>query len=209
MALDTYANLKLEIADWSHRNDLNPKIDTFIDLCETEIYINNAEPLEARSAETRAAIATKITDRFVALPTDYQSTRNLRIQITDGESYKMKFRAPAQLNIISAVGMPQFFTITDQIEFDRISDQVYTGEIQYYAEFTPLSASNATNFVLTNWPNIYLFGCLWALNLHTENPAEAGQYYQQFISAIKGANTLENKGRYGPAPVMSVEGTKP
>ena len=36
MSLDTYANLKLEIIDWSHRDDLDLKIDTFIEMAEQE-----------------------------------------------------------------------------------------------------------------------------------------------------------------------------
>jgi len=207
MSLDTYANLKLELQDWSHRDDLSLKLDTFIDMAETEIYVNDKEPLEARDAETRVTIVTSTTSRFIALPAGFQSARKLRIQIENGESIPIHFRTPEQLNLISVEGIPRFFTVTDQIEFDRISDTVYTGEIQYYKEFTKLSSTNATNFVLDNWPNIYLHGCLWALFLFSEEFEVAGVHYAQFISAIKGANTLTNKGRYGPTPVMRVEGT--
>ncbi len=325
MSLDTYVNLKAEIIDWSHRDDLNTRIDSFIDLAETEMLSNTVEPLRLRATETLVDFFTNTTTRFAALPSDYQSGRKLRIQGTETEiladpefdtasaagvdtadytipanasitggvlvftaaetatgkfsvevkkyrleyeiavaaltthtlggvslnltvgvhnhqitttattahsivsdttselkyfrmreidaerSDPLRFRTPEQLNIRNAsdVGMPSFFTITDQIEFDRISDQVYPGELQYYADFTALSSSNTTNTVLTNNPNIYLFGSLWALRMHTEQPDSAARYYQMFINAIKGANLKDKMGRYGPAPVMRVEGSTP
>jgi hypothetical protein len=209
MALDNYANLKAEIIDWSHRDDLDTRIDSFIDLAETEMLSNNIEPLRLRSGETLASFTTSTSTRFVALPTDYQSSRKLRIQIVNGESMSLRYRTPEQLNIKSSVGLPSFFTITDQIEFDRISDQAYSGEIQYYADFTALSTSNTTNSVLTNNPNVYLYGALWALRIFTEQPDSAANYYNMFISAIKGANLKDKMGRYGPAPEMRIEGSTP
>ncbi len=209
MSLDTYENLKAEIIEWSGRDDMDEAIDTFIDMAETEMYANDFDVLQIRDGEVRAAFSTSITDRFAALPTGYQSQRKMRIQIENGESIELKFRTPAQLNILSAEGLPAFFTITDQIEFNRISDQVYTGEIQYFQDFTPLSDSNATNAVLTRFPNIYLFGALWALKLKAEQPISAAEYYQRFIGAIKGANNKDKLGRYGVAPVMRVEGPTP
>ncbi len=209
MSLSDYDGLKAEIIDWSHRDDLDLKIDTFIDLAESEMLANTVEPLQLRSEETLTAFATNTSDRFAALPAGYQSSRKLRIQIADGESYELYYRTPSQLNIISSTGQPQFFTVTDQIEFDRVSDQVYNGEIQYYQDFTALSSSNTTNDVLTNFPTIYLSGAMWALKTYTEEPQAAAGYYQSFISAIRGANKKDWLGRYGPAPVMRVEGYTP
>lgn len=209
MSLDTYANLKDEIISWSHRDDVDLKIDTFIDLAESEMLANAVEPLQLRGEETLVVFATNTSDRFVALPAGYQSLRKARIQIANGESYEIFYRTPAQLNLISSAGMPRFFTVTDQVEFDRVSDQIYAGEFQYFQDFTALSSSNTTNTVLTNHPTIYLFGALWSLKKHTEEPQAAAGYYQDFINAIRGANKKDWLGRYGPAPVARVEGATP
>jgi len=209
MSLDTYDNLKLEIIDWSHRDDMDQRIDTFIDIAEAEMLSNVVEPLQLRGEETLVAFATSITDRFVALPSGFQSMRKVRIQIVDGESYELEYRTPSQLNILSSVGMPRFFTVTDQIEMERVSDQVYAGEFQYIQDFTALSDANTSNTVLANHPNVYLFGALWALYRHVNQEDEATRYYVDFINAIKGANNKAEIGRYGPAPVMRVEGRTP
>lgn len=208
MSLDTYANLKLEIIDWSHRDDLDLKIDTFIDMAESEMFSNAIEPLKSRNEEARTSFSTSTSNRFVALPTGFQSARKLRIQITDGESITLTYRTPNALNLYSNAGLPLFYTVTDQIEMDRTSDQVYTGEIQYYKRFTALSSGNTTNAVLTNYPNIYLYGALWALKNHVDLPNEAQYYYNLFIQAIKGANKEQERG-IGAAPQMKVDRRTP
>lgn len=209
MSLDSYANLKQEVIDWCHRDDMSLKIDTFIKLAETEMLNNNIEVLQTRDIESLVDFSTNTTDRFVSLPTGYKSMRKIRIQIDNGRSTKLEFKTPSQLQILSTTGQPYFFTVTDKIEMERVSDQVYSGEIQYYKSFTALSSDNTTNSVLTNNPNIYLFGALHQLFLHAEDDVKAGKYYDKFINAIRGANNADKEGRYGVAPAMRIEGSTP
>jgi len=54
MALDTYANLKASVIDFSHRNDVSNKIDDFILLAEEAMYANPDFPLQLRQMETRS-----------------------------------------------------------------------------------------------------------------------------------------------------------
>jgi hypothetical protein len=211
MSLDTYANLKLEIIDWSHRDDLDLKIDTFIDLAETEMFSNRIEPLRLTSSETRATASMDSTtpSRYLELPDGFVEMRKLRIQIENGESYEVFYRTPGQLNVKSSEGRPDFFTVTSQLEFDRNPDIAYSVEMQYMKKFTALSSSNTTNYILTNHPTIYLYGALWAVKKYSEEYNEAEYYYSLFINSIRGANKVANTKRYGPAPVMRVEGYTP
>ena len=96
--------------------------------------------------------------------------------------------------------------IGNQIQFDRTPDAEYTLEIQYYKKATALSSVNLTNEILTNHPSIYLFGALAALFSYSLDTEQQMKYTQMFISAIKGANKADKKGRYGPAPSMSIQG---
>lgn len=216
MSLTTYSNLKIELIDWSHRDDLDTRIDTFIDIAESKMFSpgrdpmgRQCQPLKLRGMESEETITTSTSVRTVALPTGYQSARKMRIQITNGESVEIFYRTPAQLELISTVGMPRFFTITDVIEFDRISDIAYTGYLQAYIEFTALSSGNTTNVVLTNHPDIYLHGCLAALYEFSGEYDVAQHHWQMFYDAIRGANNKADQGRYGPAPQMRMEGATP
>ena len=221
MAIDTYADLKREIVNWSHRDDVevgdtlsvptNITAATVIDIAESEMLANEDEPLKLISEDTRATASMDATtpSRYLALPDGYQKMRKLRIQIENGESVEIHYRSPGQLEVLSTTGMPRFFTVTSQLEFDRVPDIAYSVEMQYLKDFLPLSTTNTTNQVLTDHPNIYLFGGLWALNNWAEQEQVAQRYYQQFISAIRGANKKAKLGRYGPAPMMRVEGWTP
>ena len=207
MALDTYANLKQEIIEWSYRDDLDLKIDTFIRIAEAEMFANTTEILKMRSQETLDTTATT-TSRLIALPTGYQSMRSMRLTLNSNLS-NLRYSAPEQMIRKQGSGLPQFFTVTDQIEFDRTPDAAYTIEFQYYAIPTGLSSSNTTNVVLTTNPNIYLFGALWALFSHAGEDDESNKYYQRFMGAIAGSNRKDKEGRYGPAPVMRLECATP
>jgi hypothetical protein len=211
MSLDTYENLKQEIIDWSHRKDIDLKVDTFIDLAESEMYANRIEPLQVKGEDTLVTdtLDSVTPSRFLALPAGYQSLRKLSIQIANGENVPLEFESPSQLNIQSVVSMPRFFTVTSQFEFDRTPDQDYTVQIQYFKRFTPLSDSNTTNTILTNHPTIYLYGSLWAEKVYANEEEEAALHYDRFIGAIRGANQEANIRRYGNNPVQKIDGPTP
>lgn len=209
MALNTYANLKASIRTWSKRNDLvDTQIDDFIDLCESTMYSNEEEVLEIREEETRSSSNTSTSTRYLSLPTGYIRFRSLHIVQTSGNT-DVIYMGPESLIVYNTVGLPRYYTVTDQIELDRVSDTAYSLEMNYLKSFTALSDSNTTNSVLTNYPQIYLFGSLWAAALFTRQEELGVFYWKQFISQIKGANKKTRKGRYGPAPAMRIEGDTP
>lgn len=210
MALDTFANLKVSIRDWSHRNDLpDSLIEDFILMAEAEMYDNEEEPLAIRNEETRAQASTSITSRYLALPDDFIEMRSFYIIPSSGNNIDIKFRAPENLRTYDTTGVPTRFTITSQIELSRASDQVYTVEMNYLKVITALSDSNTTNAILTNHPSIYMWGSRWALSIWTKQLEASVLFRSMFISAIRGANNQDQKGRYGPAPIMRIEGVTP
>lgn len=208
MALDSYANLKTSLLEWSKRSDALAMTDDFIALAESEMFANEVEPLQSRDLEARAIATLETDSRYIALPTDYNSMRRIKLNLAGGAS-ELRFVAPEQMRINSATGTPRHFTVTDQIEFDRLPDDTYTAEIQYYQSVRSLSAANPENDILTKYPQIYLHGGLWALYTWALQEDKAEFHYSKFIAAIKGANKLSNKGRYGAAPYMRIEGATP
>ena len=214
MSLDTYTNLKATIQDWAHDSEVQPRVDDIILLCETEIYNPAplqtliAVPLRVREMQTRATASADTTSRFLALPTGYLSMRNLTYS-TGGKQVDVRLSAPESLRVQSAAGMPRYYTVTSQLEFDRIPDSAYTMEMNYYKKPTALSSSNQTNDILTNYPNVYLFGCLWAFNMFAGENNQAALWKQQMLGAIRGANKATKRGAYSAAPVMRTEGLTP
>ena len=105
--------------------------------------------------------------------------------------------------------MPVYFTIeAGNIVFDRIPDDAYDLSMLYFAKFLPLNSTTPTNVVLTNFPDIYLMGCLSNLYTYTSEPDDEAVYFAKFISAIKGAVKGSNR-RTHPNPQGKVRGVKP
>ncbi len=204
MALNNYANLKAAIETWSHRTDISDVIDDFIDLAENKID----HELELLSNEQRATATTATTDRFLALPTSYLEMRRLTI-VSGLKNYEIAFQAPEQMSVMNASGRPKYFTVTSQIEFDRVPDSAYTVEMSYYVRLTPLDDTNTTNDVLTNHPNLYLYGALTELFKWAQDQDSAILYEGLFDKEMMKANKQEKRGRYGPGLAMKYEGSTP
>ena len=162
---------------------------------------NPVEQLRIREEEKRATatLDNATPSRYLALPDNFSKQRDFELIGAD-ERYKLTYVSPKGLRFRQGTGTPCFFTVTTQIEFDIDPDKNYTVEMQYYSSFTALSASNATNTVLTNHPNIYLYGALSHLYNFTKEAEEEAKAKRRFYEAISGANAENNMGRYGSNP---------
>ena len=202
MALDTYNNLLTQAIEWSHRDDLGPKMPDFIQLAENFMYSNDVEVLTVRSMET---VSTALTaGEYLALPDNFESARSVSL-ITGSNICKLVYKAPQQMMNEVSPGMPSYFTVVgNELQFDRVPDSEYTIQIQYYRKALPLTAANQTNEILTDHPNIYLFGTLAIIFGYAQDTEQEISYINKFIASVRGANKADKKGRYGPAPAMSL-----
>lgn len=195
MSLDSYANLKVSIIEWSKRSDILSLVDDFIDIAESLMYANPDAQLRIRDMEARATGTLSTADRYEALPTRYLQMRQVKLNLSYGD-FLMNYQAPESMIISDVAGVPCYYTIANQIEFDRIPDDTYEIEFLYYQTLTPLSATATTNSVLTRFPHIYLYGALFACAEWALQPEVAASHYQRFIAAIRGANQQDRRGRY-------------
>lgn len=204
MALSTFDELVLSIENWSHRKDINDLIADFISLAEIEMYNNEGWQLETRDMELVSTAST--SGLYLALPPGFEKARSIQLETGNGLQ-DVKFQAPEQLLRQVSTGLPRFFSVIgNEIEFDRVPDSAYTVQIQYYKKPDPITKTNQTNSVLTNHPNIYLYGALHQLSLWSEDEAEAIKWFAKMQSVIRGANKAAKKARYGAVPYMSTEG---
>jgi hypothetical protein len=212
MALDNFSNLKASIKARSKRNDIsNDQLEEYIAQTESEFYTIPNSPLRVRAMEARSTATVSITSRFLALPDLFLQMRRLKINepYTGSPDHDIKYYAPEQMPICNIPWLPSFFTVTTQLEFDSVPDLAYTVEMQYIKKITALDDTNTTNSILTDYPNIYVFGGLWALFQDAMEPDVAEYFYGKFVSAVQGANNADQAGRYGPAPVIRKEGYTP
>lgn len=190
-AITSYASLKTNITDFLKRKDAASKIDAFIALAEENIK----QDLRVREMEGLTTVSTSTSTRFATLPTGFISFRRVTITL-DNELIELTEKPLGQMQIVSAAGTPGQYTVTNQIEFNRVSDQVYTVNCHYFSMPTGLSSSNTTNVILDSYSMVYLAACMvhatrWAKQL------EDNLYWQgEYQKAVRRANKLSRDGRY-------------
>lgn len=167
MSISTYSELKTAVANWIHRDDLTSLIPDFISLTEARI----ARDLRLRRQVTSSTLTATPGTRGITLPTGWLEFENVTLatnperQLTYVNIEHLDSKYPQT----SYTGVPAVFSIeANQILLGPTPDDDYTVNILYYAKFDAFSAASDTNWLLTNHPNIYLFGAL----------AEAGTYTQ-------------------------------
>ncbi len=159
MALVTnYATLQAHIADTLNRSDLTGVIPNFI------------QQFEAQAKRDMRLV--KFTDRGsfsvsadgVSLPSDLY---RLESWYHDGATYfgPIQIVGPDEIGRLKGAygdtGVPQFAAIVDGVaRFAPEPDATYYTKMTYHRTVTDLSNTNTTNWLLTQAPDIYLYGAL-------------------------------------------------
>ena len=187
MPLSTFADLKNEIADYLDNDGLSDKIETFIRLAEAR----HERDIRVRQMITRTQ--SPFIDRYLALPDDFLEMRGLRI-LTNPVTVPQQISFHEMNRVRSeSYGKPAFFTVHDDIEFDKSPDSLYTAEMVYYAKFEPLSDSNQTNKLLIRAPDLYLYGALIAAEPYLWNDERVELWAQLYRSGVDLVNGMDRK----------------
>ena len=202
MALTSYSTLKTSIANWLNRTDLTDEIaDDFIKLTEADFN----SKLRIRKMITQSSIT--IDSETESLPTGFLQVRNFYI-LSGATKYPLRYVSPShmdQLRGTSTTGTPDVYTILgDTFRFSPKPDTSYTGYINYYKTFDALSASNTSNWILTNHPAIYLYGSLYhAANfLGGIEPGQVQQWLQMYGTAMERLEINDREDQYSGSPLQ-------
>lgn len=157
MSITTYAELQTAVAAWVFPGGtvsatISAKVVDLITLGEA--FINRK--LRVPEMLTNATLTTSTSDRFAAFPTRFRAVHSLSY---DGEELRQasskEVAAAADVNTASE---PEYYAITSQFEFDRVSDQAYGLTLVYYKGMA--IATDLTNWLLTRHPDAYLAAAL-------------------------------------------------
>ena len=203
MSITNYSELKSAIADWLLRDDLTSVIPTFISLAEAQF---NREIRDYRMVKRSTA---QVDTEYFVPPADW--LENIRFQLNTTPATVLDFVSPDQMSEEEArrgsVGKPIYFTmIGSDFQIMPIPDIAYDAELVYYSKIAALSDSNTTNWLLTNSPDIYLYGALMqaAPYLNDDQRIQVwGGLYRQGIEAMRiqsdrakiGASSLRMKAK--------------
>jgi hypothetical protein len=194
MAITTYSELKTAIANWLNRDDLTSVIPDFIALTEADIQRKVRHwRMEERSTATLDARYTQLPDGFLEAVRFHLDVDERPIELLTPLALQQRRQGNSD-----AGGKPQFYAIiAGQIEVWPTPDGSYTGELYYYARTATLTDSNTTNWVLTHFPDAYLYGALVHAAPYLVDDQRIGTWAALYQSAIDGINANNEKAKFG------------
>ena len=199
MAIGTYQELQVAVANWLTRPDDAARVKDLISLFEAKVKRN----LRVRDMESRSTASTVASQAALALPTDFLEMRNLRVNTDPIRT--LQFLTPNSRDTWYSTGsdVPRAYTIVgSEIIFAPKPDAVYTVEIDYYS-FTALSDAAPTNWLLTSYPDAYLYGALSnTAGLRSQDP-RSPDWKVMAEDALGEIETADLGARWNGSPLIS------
>lgn len=206
MALSTYAGLKASIASWLARSDLTTPIPDFITLAHKALMrdLRGHLRLQKRNA------SFLITGEYVAVPIDFLELVSLRLTSTDPDSELAFLPESAMTGAYgSGSGVPKFVALvgnttagTEQFRFAPVPDGTYTATIEYYASLTEMSADADYNWILTDHPQLYLYGSLLQAAAYIGDDPRIPMWQAAYAEALDAVRREGNRTRYSAKGMM-------
>jgi hypothetical protein len=194
MAISNYSELNTAVANWLDRDDLTDRIPEFIALAEARFN----RLLRIRAMETKQTASTVASQRNLALPTNFIQMRNLQINTSPVTS--LEYVTPEMYDRLyggSDTGTPKAYTIlADEIQLGPIPASVQTIEMLFYKKFDALTSSAPTNWMITNAPDVYLYGCLLEAEPFIMNDPRVQLWATAFQQAIADIQDQDNRDRH-------------
>ena len=195
MAISTYSELQTAVANWLDRDDLTARIPEFITLCEARFN----RSLRIRAMETLdISVDTVAGTSTVALPTGYVQMRD--ISLITSPITQLQYVTPEIMNRLNAgsrSGKPETYTIiANNILFGPTPDSAYDISMLYYKTFDALTDAAPTNWVITNAPDVYLYGALLEAEPFLMNDQRVQLWATALTQSINTLQEQDNKDRH-------------
>lgn len=171
MAIGNYGQLKTAVSNWMHRSDLTDIIPDFVSLAEARI----ARDIRCRAMYQQAS--GSLSAITLAQPTGYLEAVRVVLNNTT-----LRYVTPDRF-----YSSRQYQTDLYTIEGQSFVFQSASGDYQidYYGAFTPFSDEADANWLLTNYPDIYLFAALHEATVYVGGNAQLLDVrYQQGRAAL-------------------------
>ena len=207
MAITNYTNLQTTIADFLNRDDLTAVIPTFIQLTEAQLNRDIRHwQMEARTSGQQSA-----GDQYMQIPNDWLET--IRLHLTGSGTSALTLMSRAAIADIRAKNenvstvLPYYYCHSDgQFELYPTPVEDTDFELLYYQKIPDL-ATNSTNWLLTDAPDVYLYGALLHSAPYLAEDARVAVWAQMYSAAVQNVNSASEKARYsGSGMTLKVRG---
>jgi hypothetical protein len=168
MSISSYSELQTALTNYTHRADLTSRIPEFIQMGEADL---NAR-LRTKDQEDTASSSMSTSTNTLALPAGFLEAQ--RLEYTS-DLEEITFVASPLLIADTGTGQPGFYTIRDSnMVFEVTPNSAYAVKLYYRKKYD--IATDLTNWLLTNYPNLYLYSAMVHAMLYIANDSRASAF---------------------------------
>lgn len=188
MSLANITDLVTAVANELHRSDLNAVIPDKVTLAEVRI---NGD-LDARLQDSKTTLTCVTNQDYVDAPADLINIR--RLSVKTNPNVVMKYDSPDQFGVsypYDVAGVPRVYTVVgSKFYLAPKPDSNYEMDIIYKAK-VPSLVANSTNWLMTNYPNVYLYAVLLEMSPYIKDDSRMGMWKAAYDNAIDAVNSQD------------------
>ena len=208
MAINTYATLQTAVANWLDRSDLTDRIPEFIALSEARMNRTLRLAIMLNVDQTTLGGATTLVagTRDYSLPSGYLQMLDFHLR-TDPIT-PLSYITPENMNRMwagSQLGIPESYTIFSdnasgtpikKVKLGPSPAGTYTYSMMFYKKIDALATDNTTEQMLTNNPDVYLYGALLEAEPFLMNDQRVQLWATAFQESLSALQEQDNKDRH-------------
>ena len=195
MAITTYAELKTSITDFLNRDDLTTVTPTFISLAEADMQ------RRVRHWRQEKRSNANLNSRYSDVPGDFLEV--IRFGVTGDNNSTLEMISQSQMldrrmQNGNTSGSPRYYALTaGEIELFPSPSAITSTELYYYSKIDALSASTASNWMLANHPDAYLYGSLVHSAPYLSDDSRITMWAALYQAAIDAINAESESVKFG------------
>ena len=204
MTINTYDTLRSGIADFLNRDDLTSVIPTVIDMAQGQIN------RDVRHWKMETTSQVDITTDFGDLPNNWLETKNVLYypDISVATKYHpLEYLSQnafdeRKMNSENKVGEPEYYTLsavngTPVINvFPQPKDRTNDKILLYYLSKYDLTDSNTTNWLVADFPDVYLYGSLIHAAIYLKDDERLPMFTQMYNAAVQRVNASSTESEF-------------
>ncbi len=188
-----YSTLQTALANWLHRSDLTTIVPDLIALAEMQLSVD----LDTRWQWAQTALTTTASSQILTLPSDILAIK--RLTALGNVNSVLVYMPPEAFDATyngNDTGMPEAFTMLGMTaSLGPIPDAVYSVNCLYKQKIPALSATSPTNWLVTAFPNLYLWGAILSAQIYLQNDERMPLIVDLYSKAVAQMNDIEwNRG---------------
>jgi hypothetical protein len=200
MAISNYTELQTALDNWLVRDDLSSRTPEFIALAEAAFN----RDIRDRQMITTTTLTTVAGTATLALPSDFLEPRSFVLETTPKRVLSSASAGQIDEDYANGqTGQPVLYSIEGaNVRFGPTPDSAYSVRLAYYQKI-PALASNSTNWLLTNYPDIYLYGSLVSAEGFLMNDERIPVWGALLQRGLEGLGLASKRSEFGGGPLQT------